>query len=451
MPAAERIAALRRENIAIKRQLTDAIIAHDALVPTSIEALTTENRLLREHFAAYRAKAERPRPFPLWPLAATLAVQTLSTAAAYSIPAVAPVVAKHLGIDPALVGVYISIVYGVGIFSALFSPPIVHRYGATRVCQAVMLSTLAMIATAASGSLIAVVLSAAMMGFAYGATAPSSTHLLVPLTPPAHINVVLSLRQIGVPLGGMLAGLIMPPLVLLADWQTALLLQLVPAFALLLMLEPARRNWDSVPKPGGVTNAAGLLEPLRLLKGSGPLRRLTFASFVYAGLQLCFIVFMTTQLTTVVGLDLISAGQALAVYQLSGVIARPIWGWLADNVLAARWLLAIHGVVMCTAAILAGQFSPDWPRLYVLLVCCAGGATASGYTGIAYAEYARIGGAKRTEATGLGSAFMFAGVMVLPLVMSATVIKLGGYAPAYTAIGLLALLAGMLLALQRER
>ena len=388
--------------------------------------------------------------FPYGPLIVTLAVQTLSTAAAYSIPAIAPVVAKDLGIAPALVGVYISVVYGVGILSALFSPPIVHRYGATRVCQAVMLSTLAMLLTAASGSLVAIGLSAAMMGLAYGATAPSSTHLLVPRTPRAHMNMVLSLRQIGVPLGGMIAGLLMPPLTLLMGWQMTLLHQVVPALTLLIALEALRARWDA-PDASGPTRAAGFLEPLRLLKASGPLRRLTFASFVYAGLQLCFIVFMTTQLTTVAGFDLISAGQALAVYQLSGVVTRPIWGWLADHVLAARWLLALQGAVMCVAAILAGQFNPDWPRYLVLLVCSFGGATASGFTGIAYAEYARIGGSKRTEATGLGSAFMFAGVMVLPLLMSATVIKSGGYAPAYTAIGVLALLAGVLLALQRER
>src|SRR6185436_2904313 len=59
------------------------------------------------------------RCFPVGPLAATLAVQTLATAAAYSIPAVAPVVAHDLGVNPALIGLYISTVYGVGILSAL--------------------------------------------------------------------------------------------------------------------------------------------------------------------------------------------------------------------------------------------------------------------------------------------------------------------------------------------
>lgn len=44
------------------------------------------------------------RGFPVGPLAATLAVQTLATAAAYSIPAVAPAVAGDLGVNPALIG-----------------------------------------------------------------------------------------------------------------------------------------------------------------------------------------------------------------------------------------------------------------------------------------------------------------------------------------------------------
>ena len=43
-------------------------------------------------------------PFPSGPLATTLAVQTLSTAAAYSIPAVAPAVAGDVGMDDGVAG-----------------------------------------------------------------------------------------------------------------------------------------------------------------------------------------------------------------------------------------------------------------------------------------------------------------------------------------------------------
>ena len=386
---------------------------------------------------------------PLAALLANLAVQTLATAAAYSIPAVAPEVARDLAIPPAWVGFFISIVYGVGILSALLSPRVIHAYGAVRVNQGVLLATCAMLAVAAAGSWAAIALGAALMGLAYGATAPASTHMLVPLTPPRVMNVVLSLRQIGVPLGGVLAGLVMPPLTLLLGWQTSLLIEIMPVIALLLLLEVVRTRWDrrtaqSVP-------TATRIAPFRLLKDSSALRRLSAAVFVFSGLQLCFIVFMTTQLTTVVGLDLITAGQMLAAYQVSGVVSRPIWGWIVDRFLAARWLLAVQSVIMCAAALVAANFAPGTSTGIVLLMAIAGGATASGYTGIAYGEFARIGGAARTEATGLGAAFMFAGVLVLPSLLSVAVITLGGYFLAYLSIGLAALAAGVLLALPHAR
>lgn len=384
------------------------------------------------------------RSFPTWPLAATLAVQTLSTAAAYSIPAVAPAVARDIGANPALVGYFISAVYGVGILSALLSPPLIARRGAVLVSLAVLVATVAMLAAAATGTLASIAISAMLMGLAYGATAPSSTHLLVPRTPPTLTNLVLSIRQIGVPLGGMLASLAMPPLTLALGWQTSLLVQIVPVLVLGAAMYLLCRHWDVATRNTGPAAARpGVLAPLRLLKTSSALRRLSFAAFIYSGLQLCFMVFMTTQLTTKAGFDLVRAGQTLAAYQLAGVISRPIWGWLSDNVMGARWWLGLQGAVMCAMAVLVGTFSEAWTGSLIVLVSMVAGATASGFTGIAYGEYARLGGERRTEATGAGAAFMFCGVMVLPSVMSLVVTLTGSYEVVYAAIGALALAAGL--------
>lgn len=413
--------------------------------------------------------SEPPRRFPLWPLLATLGVQTLATAAAYSLPAVAPVVAPDLGIPPSWIGFFVSIVYGVGILSALGSPRLIHERGATRVSQAVLVATLAMLAVAASGSVWTVALGAALMGLAYGATAPAATHMLVPLTPPERMNMVISLRQIGVPLGGVVAGLVMPRLTHVLGWQTALLVQIVPCLLLLLALEAVRRRWDGRSAEHGRSAPAGAakagpqgsarepgparhrLRPAAMMRESVPLRRLLLAVFVFSGLQLCFVAFMTTHMTTAVGLDLVRAGQMLATYQVSGVLTRPIWGWMADNLLPARRLLAIQSVLMCAAAVTAGQLAPGSPAALVMAVAVIGGMSASGYTGIAYGELARLGGARRTETTGLGSAFMFAGVLVLPTLMSLAVLRFGGFEAAYTAIGLLALCGGALLVLPQRR
>lgn len=393
---------------------------------------------------------ESAQRIPIWPLLATIALQTLATMAAYTLPATAPKVAAELGVPGALVGFFISTVYGVGIVSAVLSPGLIRRYGAVRVGQVVMLAVLAMLlAAGGANGVAALALAAALLGSAYGATAPIATHILVPRTPKRVMNLVLSIRQIGVPLGGVLAGLLAPPIVLWAGWREAFFVQLAPALLLLVLLQWARPAWDADRDPARRAFRGAGLQPLGLLRESASLRTLSAVGFVYSGAQLCFIAFMAVHLTSMAGLDLIRAGQALATYQIAGVISRPIWGWLADRVIAARWLLVLQGFVMAGAAVAAGQFDPGWLYSAILLVCAVAGATASGFTGIAYAEFARLGGERRTEATGLGAAAMFAGVMLLPSGFGFVLSAGGGYGLAYGAVAALAAASALLLSFSR--
>lgn len=395
-------------------------------------------------------RTDLPASFPLWPLAATLTTQSLATMAAYSFPVVAPVIAQDLKVPGTLVGFFISTVYGVGIISSLLSPRFIRRYGAVRVSQLVLIATLAMLLACSLGSVLSVVLGAALLGLAYGATAPSSTHLLVPRTPPGVINLVLSIRQIGVPLGGVLAGLVMAPLTLHLGWRVALLCQTVPVLLALILLQIARERWDSDRDAGTEVFSKGMLAPVKILRQSRAIQSLAFASFVYSGLQLCFISFLTVHLTSKAGFDLVQAGRALAVYQVSAVLSRPVWGWLADKWVTARLLLIVQGFIMCVTAALAGQFAASWSHNVVLIVCAVAGATASGFTGLAYAEWARLGGAQRTEATGLGSGIMFAGVMLMPSIFSVTVTSFDDYGIAYGCVGALAALSGLSLLISKR-
>jgi hypothetical protein len=75
----------------------------------------------------------------------------------------------------------------------------------------------------------------------------------------------------------------------------------------------------------------------------------------------------------------------------------------------------------------------------VFAVVLLAGCTAGGYTGVAYAEYAALGGTRRTEATGLGTALMFSGGLLIPPAFGVSVAFLGGFEETYRAIGVLAL------------
>jgi MFS family permease len=383
---------------------------------------------------------------PIWPLAATLAVQTLATMSLFSVPAIAPAIAHNLNVSGALVGIFVALVYTVGIISALVSPGFIRRYGATRITQVVLVAVFGLLAIGASGTVVGLGVGAVVLGLAYGATAPASTHLLVPHTPRRAFNMVMSLRQIGVPLGGVLGAVLLPPVTLALGWRWALLAQMPPVLVLLLLMELPRRRWDSDRDPAQRLFGRTLLLPFHLLRDAA-IRRLSVASFVYSGIQLCFVAFMTVNLTTTVGFSLVQAGQALAIYQTFGALSRPVWGWIADRFLTPAHTLAIHGVGMALCAIAAGRFGPGWPHWGILLVAIAAGCTAGGYTGVAYADFAALGGTRRTEATGLGTAMMFAGVTLMPPAFGALVTATGGYGSAYQMLTVLALVGAVMLCL----
>jgi MFS family permease len=371
------------------------------------------------------------RSMPLAPLAATLAVQTLATMALYSLPTLAPEIARDLHVSGTLVGSFVATTYGVGVISALLSPGMVRRYGGVRATQAVLFATAGMLALAALGSgVTGLALAVVVLGLGYGAAATASTHLLVPQTPQPVFNLVMSLRQIGVPLGGVLAALILPPLSLAIGWRGALLAELGPVLLLIAAMEIPRRRWDHDREPGRRVLGRSLLQPFALLKEQR-FRRLSVAAFVYAGVALCLIAFMTVQLTTTVGMTLVQAGQILAVYQIAGSVSRPIWGWIADRFLTPAQTLAVLGMGMAAASVLTGFYGPGWPAWAVMTNALFAGCTSGGYTGVGYAEYAALGGSRRTEATGLGTAIFFAGGMATPPIFGAAVTTLGGFRGSY--------------------
>ena len=389
------------------------------------------------------------REMPVWPLAATLAVQTLATMALFSVPAIAPEIARDLHVSGTLVGGFVATAYGTGIISALLSPGLIRRHGGVRATQAVLLAAAGMVMVAAGvSSVLGFALGAVVLGLGYGAAAPASTHLLVPQTPKSVFNMVMSLRQIGVPLGGVIGSLILPPLTLAIGWRGALLTELVPMVLLILLMEVPRRRWDADRDPRRRAFGRTVLQPFVMLRDRA-IRRLSLASFVYSGTQLCFVAFTTVQLTTTAGFDLVWAARMLAAYQIAGTLSRPVWGWIADRWFTPGQTLAVHGVGMAIAAVMAGHFGPGWSHWTVLGVVLLAGCTAGGYTGVAYAEYAALGGSRRTEATGLGTALMFAAVMLIPPLFGVAVSSIGGYGSPYLALAALSAVSAVVLLLPR--
>src|SRR3546814_8417778 len=129
-----------------------------------------------------------------------------------TLPVVAPVVAEYLGISAAYVCLYIAIAYAGAMAASLFAGGAVRRFGAIRASQAGLLLSALGVSVCAIASPIASAIGALLIGLGYGPITPSSSHLLAKNTPAHRMSFVFSIKQTGVPLGGVLAGVVVPGL-----------------------------------------------------------------------------------------------------------------------------------------------------------------------------------------------------------------------------------------------
>jgi MFS family permease len=376
-------------------------------------------------------------------LFATLAIQALVTMAVLTPPVVVALAAPEIGVNAHEIGVFTSLTYCAACLSAALSGGPVRRRGAIRVSQIGLLCCGVGMALIATASLPVVVLGGVLLGIGYGPMTPSSSHILIRRTPPHRRSLIFSIKQTGVPLGGALAGTLVPPLALALGWKGAVLVMAAAALAFALAAEPLRPMFDDDADPRARAER-GLLEGPRLVLGAAGLRRLVLGSLAFSALQLCFGAFIVTFLTDRIGVGLVDAGLILAASQVAGMAGRVLWGWAADRWLSPRRLLCLLGLGMAACGAGVAFMSAAWPIALVVVVAMGLGAMALGWNGVFLAEVARVAPEGTTSvATGGAVALTFLGVVIGPPLFSAVVDWTGSYRIAFLAVAACAGFAGL--------
>lgn len=379
-----------------------------------------------------------------WPLASMLMVQSLVTMASLSVPVFAVVAAIDLGVPARWVGGYISLVYITAMASSGMGGLFVMRFGAIRMCQACLAITAASLCLTATGSLPLVALGALVMGIGYGLPTPASSHLLARNTPPRLMPLVFSVKQTGVPLGGALAGAMIPVLVLAQGWRVTSLYVAATCLVTIALLQPLRAKLDA-DRDRRQRLWGNLMAPLRKVMADAVLRRFAFLSFLYSSVQMSLVTYLVTFLVEAVALDLVTAGMVLAAAQAAGIFGRILWGSLSGLVLTARQILSLLGLCVAVAATVMALFSPAWPLPALMAVAILFGATAIGWNGVYLAEFARLAPPGQAGlVTGGSMVITFAGVVVAPPVFGALVMATGGYGASFIVLAGLGI-AGMVL------
>jgi MFS family permease len=352
-------------------------------------------------------------------LAVTTVTQVLGTMASMALAAVAPRAAVDLGVSPALIGYQLGTVFCGTMLSALLGGGLVRRLGAARTVQLGLSLVAAGGGISALATLPALALGALVVGLGYGVVNPAASHLLSRAPSVRNMNLIFSIKQCGVPIGGALAGLLVPPITLAWGWRSALIGCALLAAAWSLVAASRRRAWDTDRDPAAPVLTSPM-ESLRTIWRSSALRWITAAGGLYAAVQLCLTGFLVTYLVSDIGLDLLLAGSVLAITNGAGAAGRVGWGWVADRLRSGTKTMIVIGLIAIGGSLATAAFAADWPAWLIGAIAALFGFSVMGWNGVFFAMVVRLSPPQAVgSATGGAIFWSSAAVAIAPAAFAA--------------------------------
>jgi MFS family permease len=363
------------------------------------------------------------------------------------LPTIAPKLAESLAVSAVLIGYQVSLTFGVATLVSMFGGTAVLRWGAACMTQVSN-------GCCAAGLLLFllphwsfIALGSVAVGTAMGLLTPAAAHMLVKYTQPKRRNLVFSIKQTGVPVGGVIIALTAPALAVTVGWQWSVAVVFVLIAVLAVAVAPHRNVWDDDRNP-----AASLKQQpfggLPMVWRHASLRWLSLVSLLFSAIQRCLLTFTVIYLVAEAGYGLIEAGVILSMLQIGGSVSRVPWGWLADRTGSSAAVLAIICIITISGTGALVFLSADWPRPLVYILFLALGAAAVGWNGVFHAEAARLSPPGMASLVAGGTAiFIFGGVLVGPSLFAAAYLATGSYSTTFLLLAGVAVAALVLLVL----
>jgi MFS family permease len=385
--------------------------------------------------------AEGLRRHPAFVVLVVSAAQMATAMTNAVLPTIAPEVAASLGIEPAWVGYQVSIFFAAAMAGTAYGGASIARFGPARSTQLTLAGCIGCVLLFMLPHPACIVIGSLIGGFGTGFINASGAQILVRYTPASHRNLVFSLKQTGMPLGGMIVSLTAPALALAFGWRWAFAPMIAIAVCALVLNQHARALWDRDRNPR-VALGGGALGALPLVWRAPALRWLALAGMCFSAVQRMLLTYLVLYLVTDRAYGLVQAGIMLSVMQAAGFVARPVWGWIADRAGNGMRVLMLIGVITTAGSLALIVFESE-TALYA--VCGLLGLSSIGWNGLYYAETTRLAGPENAGAvTGGASFFVYAGVLSGPALFALCYGYLGSYSDTlYTlvAISIVALAA----------
>jgi predicted MFS family arabinose efflux permease len=270
----------------------------------------------------------------------------------YAVGALGPQLVTDLGVDPTELGVLPATGFAVAAVLSLWLGRMVDRLGTRGAAVALFLVVaVSFAAMAFAGGFGLLVAAIALCGVAQALSNPVTNRVIAERVPARARGAVVGIKQSGVQLAALVAGLGLAPVAAVWGWQVAL--AWVPPVALICLIATLRLP-HAVRGPG--SSGAPLLPAV-------PGRALRWL----LALQLCLGAGLATVTTFVplyahqdLGISKSHAALVLAGFGVSGILARVLWTSLAsrrDDPLGLQFMLALFAAIAAGALWLSSEVS----------------------------------------------------------------------------------------------
>ena len=389
------------------------------------------------------------------PLVMTLMVQSVSSFLQRMPPTIAPALMEAHGLQPQMIGYFSASNICGSIVFLVMGAPLLRRFGSVRSLQIGL-------CLGALGALVfmlpftpLLIMGTVLMGLGYGPSTPAGSDILQRHAPARHRVLIFSVKQAGVPAGGILAGLLLPQLIDIGGLDLCLLACFLFAGATAMLITPYRRLDPPQDRTQNIDFASflsldNIKKPFAALTTHPDLFKLALSGTCMAVGQGVWISFLVTLLVRLLGMSLTTAGLYFSIMQITGVFGRILLGFIADRLGSGRTTLRLTAVLSVLTTLALIFMDKDWPHWAIALLCGTAGVTVTSWNGVQIAEIARLAPLDHLrEASSGATLILFCGYIIGPVGFALSMALTGG-----VLVGLIAtcvLISLSLLLLPKER
>ncbi|MDA0241523.1 MAG: MFS transporter [Proteobacteria bacterium] len=359
-------------------------------------------------------------------LAATLA-QSLGAWGMFVYTAGASAIATDLGISATYIGYQIGLAYFAATLCTLISGSITRRKGAVQVLALAM----ALLAVGASVTtlwqLVGMFIGSVIMGIGFGLIPASTSQLLIAVTEENKRALIFSIKQAGIPIGGVMSALTTPYFAEVWGWRAAGYAVSLSCLGIFLFLILNRQRWVVEEHTNAPISLNPLL-PLLAVRSTRRLRALVNMSLFYVGIQIVWMTFLSPFFVEDLKLSLVEAGYFLAIAQFTGIAGRIFWGWLSDRLQDNFTAMVLLGWVMTACCGAAYFLSADTSFVLLALLCFLIGFSAISWNGVFHAALIEVSPPGETVQVVAGMAFyVYIAMFVWPSLFALLIEWSGSY------------------------